>query len=209
MNRRSTLDNGMLKLVLHDLTERVIKDMTSSRNTKSTDMQTEDMRRSINGFYDTLEEHPAILSDRVVFSSKKSDFEPENLKSGVFDEDQSDVIDSSEEFNMNKRDPPFHTVCRSKVPEVREIASGINMRGEEVKLKQPGQKFYITECERGGLRSVSCSGIDSTFSSRCMEKKSWTKALVWSKTKQKYVWDAIKISTCCVCGIDTRYINGQ
>ncbi|XP_070555001.1 uncharacterized protein [Ptychodera flava] len=202
MNRRSPLDNVMLKLVLNDLTERVIKDMTSSRSTKSTDMQTEDMRRSINGFYDTLEEHPAILSDRVVFSSKKSDFEPENLKSGVFDEDQRDIIDSSEEFSMHKRFSPYTEVCNSR-QFLTELRYGYNVENRSVRLK-PGQKFHVTKCERGGRRSVSCSGIDSTFPSQCMEKQSWVTALVWSDSKQDYVPDSIRIDTCCTCRIDTR-----
>ncbi|XP_070557145.1 uncharacterized protein [Ptychodera flava] len=186
----------------YDLTERVIKDMTSSRSTKSTDMQTEDMRRSINGFYDTLEEHPAILSDRVVFSSKKSDFEPENLKSGVFDEDQRDIIDSSEEFSMSKRFSPYTEVCNSR-QFLTELRYGYNVENRSVRLK-PGQKFHVTKCERGGRRSVSCSGIDSTFPSQCMEKQSWVTALVWSDSKQDYVPDSIRIDTCCTCRIDTR-----
>ncbi|XP_070580977.1 uncharacterized protein [Ptychodera flava] len=214
-------DNGMLKLVLHDLTERMIKDMAADEDTKLTESQMAALRDKIIGFYKKILNHPAINSDRVMFSTKKPDFNPnvlpampvQPMDSEVFPAKTSDVqpavqssiLEDENELMVNesvlrkkKREQPFQEVCRSR-SEFKKLFRGRTRTNTLVNL-QEGQYFHVTTCFPEGQ---SCTGIADTYASACLTKQSWTIAYVQpvSEPNVDYDWDWISISTCCSCRI--------
>ncbi|XP_070536291.1 uncharacterized protein [Ptychodera flava] len=191
-------ENGMLKLVLHDLSERLIKEMAKRKETMLTDEQMSIARYEIIGFYDEIKDHPALNTDRVMFSIRKPDFlpsmEPETDSSWY--ESGNEVTKAVNQLQKRKKDQPFQEVCRS-TSEWRPLSQGINRSGERVRLYEK-QYFHVTTCIDG---QQPCRGVIDAYPSTCMAKPSWNIAYVWSEEDIQYKWDWISIDTCCTCRI--------
>ncbi|NP_001161597.1 nerve growth factor-like protein precursor [Saccoglossus kowalevskii] len=186
-------DNGMLQLVLHDLTERMIWNMQKSESTELSELQIHVIRSSVNGFYKDIKDHPAINSDRVMFAPQKPDLLPD-INSPILTGGGSPNDDDSS--GIEKRNRPFQEVCRSS-NEWIQLTHGSNEESDLVEVYQ-NQWFHVTRCRN---QSSPCTGIAEMYTSRCKEKQSWTNAYVKTLDSDAYSWQWISITTCCTCVI--------
>ncbi|PIK46924.1 nerve growth factor-like protein [Apostichopus japonicus] len=68
-------DNGMLYLILHDLSREFIRDLLEVEQIPLNEHQQKLIEDKIKGFYRRIIDHPALTNDRVIFAPKHPDFQ--------------------------------------------------------------------------------------------------------------------------------------
>ncbi|XP_038071891.1 neurotrophin-3-like, partial [Patiria miniata] len=182
-------DNGMLHLVLHYLSQKLIREMEGEEETMLNQRQGQVLHDKITGFYDEILKHPALNSNRIAFSQKKPDF-------AEYRPDHPG--EASPSHRRGKRATGLLTEICQSVRGWEQETIGVTRNHEVVNL-YPDQHFFTTRCLSNGQ---SCNYInDWTVTSECTSRSSWTIAYVevLDGSSIGYDWEWIAIDTCCSC----------
>ncbi|XP_022111902.1 uncharacterized protein LOC110991075 [Acanthaster planci] len=187
-------DNGMLHLVLHYLSLKLIREMGAEEETRLTKRQSKMVHDKVTAFYDEILKHPALNSNRIAFSQKKPDF-------ATFRPDHPEG--TSLPHRRGKRAAGILTEICTSVRGWEQENRGVTRNHDVVNL-YPDQHFYTTRCLSNGQ---SCNYInDWRVTSECTTRSSWTIAYVEVNDGEtvRYDWEWIAIDTCCSCAASSK-----
>ncbi|XP_072045582.1 uncharacterized protein [Amphiura filiformis] len=188
-------DNGMLRLVLKDLAEDLILELS----TETTLILTPDIERTIDsriqGFYHQILTNPSLKNRNIAFTKT-----PLQSVGTMEDETHS----TQRQHAMSKRNVGRMAEICSSVYEWEFKAEGETMDHRIVRLFE-GQQFHIMTCVRPG---APCSGLPIRYTSECRERYTWTLAQIWSEAEQRYIWDYIAVNTSCNCAVSQAALLG-
>ncbi|XP_071833371.1 uncharacterized protein [Apostichopus japonicus] len=183
-------DNGMLYLILHDLSREFIRDLLEVEQIPLNEHQQKLIEDKIKGFYRRIIDHPALTNDRVIFAPKHPDFQH------LIPDDSRELSYPSD--RLGKRSGPMQKeTCSS-------TSSWVHLnRGETIDYKTlqlyGNQHFRVTECTD---HRSPCKHISSGYHSLCVQKTTWVMAyLVDSDVPSGLRWDWISVPSCCACAV--------